>query len=311
VLSKLLLCGEMVEANLYDWRSNSIKQLECSVEPYWWLVKICFLEYTPTQFLVDFVISIIAHTPPAQGSMKGKVVESMEIYRQERQLQLKILDVIKERIVLRKIPPKDLKEGLTEFGENQHSAEKKQHNTKKKRDNKKEQLDNSKEIVQNIEKIRGAAMAFTKEIDIPLVAGLFTLEDCIESNQATDSAMKLILESLIEKSQIDNYWLKPTQAAMEIVGWLQLKDNGVPEVLKTVINDFKCPLFVQICTTEALLKLNNKGNAQILEYNSHCLDNVLLSEEEREKMLDIIDIAFESNEQDIKAIAVKIKSIIN
>ena len=61
VLVKLLLCGEAVDDNLYSWESNSIRKLECSFEPYWWLVENCFLEYTPTQYLVDFIFSIIGH----------------------------------------------------------------------------------------------------------------------------------------------------------------------------------------------------------------------------------------------------------
>jgi hypothetical protein len=211
-------------------------------------VETCFFQHTPTEFLVDFIISIIAHLSDEKDSQSlktKKVIKKMEAYLGERQHQMKSSDILKQRMGLRKVPPKDLKDGLIKFGEEQDT----------KRDVK-------KDIAVNLEIIRAAAMK-AKGIDIPLVTDLFIVEDCLESDQPVDPAMKSVLEKLLLKHGEDEYWLKSIESAIEMVGWMQLKGDEIVDILKKMINDTKQPLSLQVYAAEALFKLhtgNKDGN---------------------------------------------------
>jgi hypothetical protein len=119
VLAKLLLCGESVETDIFDWRKQTILDLECSFEPYWWLVKICFSEKTPTEFLRDFTISIISHLSSVNEDTKEKRIEEivslMKVYLGERQSQMTQKVILGDRYDLRSHSPENLKDALTEF----------------------------------------------------------------------------------------------------------------------------------------------------------------------------------------------------
>ena len=136
-----------------------------------------------------------------------------------------------------------------------------------KKDTKVQQQTVKGDIAVNFESIRATAMK-AKEIDVPLVADLFTLEECMENSESADSAMKSVLEKLLLKYGEDEYyWMKPLGSAIEMIGWMQLKEDGIVEILKTIIKETKQSLSIQIYAAETLLKLdtdNKDGKCQLL-----------------------------------------------
>jgi len=277
----LLLCGEAVEINLYDWKKKTIKTLECSFEPYWWLVEICFFENTPTQFLVDFITSIISH-PFDQKSTQtdmNNVMKMMEIYLGRKQNRN---ETSKQRLQLRNVPPKDLKDGLVNFEMFQ---------SKKKREDILNKLEDIKEVVVK-----------AKKIDSILFEDLFVMEESIQNDQFNISTMKRILKVLVQKYEQDDHWLKSVTASMEIVGWMQLKDNRIMEILKALIKDTRHSLHLKIYATEALLKLDS-------EKSKNRKGMVLLLDEDKDLIHEIVGNAFNSTEKEIKEVAVRVLSI--
>jgi hypothetical protein len=266
-------------------------------------VETCFLQNTTAEFLVDFIISTIAHLSDQKESMSSKiedVVKKLDVYLVERQHQMKVSDILKQRMELRNVLPKDPRDRLIEFGEEKQ----------KKNVEKKQQQNVKKDILNNLENIRGAAMR-AKEIDILLVTDIFSLEDFLESNESADSAMKSVLEKLLPKYEENKYWLKPLQSAIEIVGWMQLKEGGTVEFLKAIITEVKRPLFIQVCAAETLFKLhtgNKDGNISCSYHVLILLGTSLLSEDERDIALEVVTHALNC-EGETKEIAVRALSI--
>ena len=184
-----------------------------------------------------------------------EVVNKMKVYLGERKQQMNARNILAERMQLRNVPPKDLKDGLIKFVEEQQM----------KKDTKIQQQDVKRDIAVNFESIRAAIKA--EEIDVPLVADLFTLEECMENSEFAGCAMKSVLEKLVLKCGEDEYWMKSLGSAIEMIGWMQLKEDGIVETLKTIIKETKQSLSIQVYAAETLLKLdsdNKDGKCQLL-----------------------------------------------
>jgi hypothetical protein len=212
--------------------------------------------------LVDFTISIIANLSDKWerydqwGDLKTdplkmeEVVNMMEVYLGERQQRMNAKDILKQRAQLRNVPPKDLKDGLAKFVENQQM----------KKNTEIQQQAVKKDISLNFESIRATAIK-AKEIDVPLVADLFTLEECMENGEPIGSAMKSVLEKLVLKYGEDEYWMKSLGSAIEMIGWMSLNEDGIVDILKGIIKETKYSLSIQIYAAETLFKLGSDNKS--------------------------------------------------
>lgn len=62
VLAKMLLFGDEVEKNLYDWKTQKVTQfIDCSFIPYKQLIELCFDKITTANLASIYIVSMISH----------------------------------------------------------------------------------------------------------------------------------------------------------------------------------------------------------------------------------------------------------
>jgi len=156
------------------------------------------------------------------------------------------------------------------------------------------------DILNNLEEIKELVIK-AKKIDQVLLNDLFVMEKSIQNDQFNRITMKRIFKILLQKYENDQSWLKSVTSSMEIVGWMQIKEDTVVNALKTIINGNIYSLYLKIYATETLLKLDSK--------KSNKKGNTLLLDDDKELIHKIVNDAYSSTEKDVKEIAVRVLSI--